>query len=158
MAQAKKTSTKRFGARYGRRLKDKLAPIEEASRKTYKCPYCSKTTVNRIASGIWECSKCDAKFASRAYNVQYPKPSREALKDTDVEDTTSDELPDEMVAIAQQTEDESEEAKEEPEESEEAKEEPEESEEAKEEPEESEEESEETKEPEEESEKEEAKE
>ena len=41
MAEVKKLgSTKRFGARYGRKPKKKLAKIEEELRKKQKCPYC----------------------------------------------------------------------------------------------------------------------
>ncbi len=101
MAQSKKTSTKRFGARYGRRLKDKLAPIEEASRKNYKCPYCSKVTVKRVSVGIWQCSKCNVKFASRAYHVQYAKKRKDVLEEKNVEENSSEELPDEIVAISE---------------------------------------------------------
>jgi len=102
MAQVKrKTSTKRFGTRYGRSLKDKLAPIEEASRRTYKCPYCSKLGVRRQAAGIWFCKKCNAKFASKAYTLTKKKIVKEEFEDTDkIEETR--ELPEEMVAIAQQ--------------------------------------------------------
>jgi len=61
------SSTKRFGARYGRKPKTKFVKIEALQRAEYKCPYCSKTAVKRVALGIWQCHKCDAKFAGRAY-------------------------------------------------------------------------------------------
>jgi len=59
---------KRFGARYGRRPKKKFAQIETQQRMTHKCPYCNKTAVKRVAAGIWECRKCEIKFAGRAYS------------------------------------------------------------------------------------------
>ncbi|MFH1682204.1 MAG: 50S ribosomal protein L37ae [Candidatus Woesearchaeota archaeon] len=59
---------KRFGARYGRSLKKKFAQIEQMQRAKHKCPYCNKTAVKRLAVGIWECRKCDAKFAGKAYS------------------------------------------------------------------------------------------
>jgi large subunit ribosomal protein L37Ae len=62
-------TTKRFGARYGRRNKAKLAPIEELQRAKQKCPYCNKTAVKRLAMGIWHCAKCESKFAGKAYTV-----------------------------------------------------------------------------------------
>jgi len=62
-------STKRFGTRYGRTLKQKFGEIEAESRKRHKCPYCHKTKVKRIATGIWQCRKCDTKFTGKAYTI-----------------------------------------------------------------------------------------
>lgn len=61
--------TKRFGARYGRKTKVKFAQVEKKQRATWKCPYCNKTAVKRLAAGIWQCNKCEAKFAGKAYTV-----------------------------------------------------------------------------------------
>lgn len=63
-------TTKRFGARYGRKPKVKFAQIEQVQRAKHKCPYCSKTAVKRLALGIWQCRKCNNKFAARAYNIE----------------------------------------------------------------------------------------
>ena len=62
-------SVKRFGARYGRKLKLKFSKIEAEQRKLHKCPYCNKIAVKRVAVGIWKCRKCNAKFAGKAYSV-----------------------------------------------------------------------------------------
>lgn len=62
-------SVKRFGARYGRKLKLKFSKIETEQRKLHKCPYCNKTAVKRVAVGIWNCRKCNAKFTGKAYSV-----------------------------------------------------------------------------------------
>ena len=62
-------SVKRFGARYGRKLKLKFSKIETEQRKLHKCPYCNKIAVKRIAVGIWNCRKCKAKFTGKAYSV-----------------------------------------------------------------------------------------
>lgn len=62
-------SVKRFGARYGRKLKLKFSTIEAEQRKLHKCPYCSKIAVKRVAVGIWKCRKCNVKFTGRAYSV-----------------------------------------------------------------------------------------
>jgi len=71
MAKIKKElgSIKRFGARYGRTLKLKLAKIEKEQRKKHKCPYCSSLHVKRVAAGIWSCRKCKAKFTGKAYTI-----------------------------------------------------------------------------------------
>ncbi len=62
-------AAKRFGARYGRRLKQKYAEVESLHKQSYKCPYCSYAKVKRLVSGIWQCRKCDSKFTSKAYTV-----------------------------------------------------------------------------------------
>jgi large subunit ribosomal protein L37Ae len=61
--------TKRFNARYGRKPKKKFAKIEAQQRAKHKCPYCNKNAVKRVALGIWQCAKCDVKFASKAYTI-----------------------------------------------------------------------------------------
>ena len=67
--EGKLGSVKRYGARYGRKLKLKLSKIETEQRKLHKCPYCSKIAVKRVALGIWHCRKCNAKFTGKAYSV-----------------------------------------------------------------------------------------
>lgn len=62
-------SAKRFGARYGRTVKHRLAKIEKEQRKRHKCPYCAKSAVRRVFAGVWHCKSCGAKFTSRAYTV-----------------------------------------------------------------------------------------
>lgn len=64
-----KSPTNRFGPRYGSTLRKQRAEIEKQQKKTYRCPYCSYDKVKREAAGIWVCSKCNAKFTSRAYSV-----------------------------------------------------------------------------------------
>ncbi|MBI2659096.1 50S ribosomal protein L37ae [Candidatus Woesearchaeota archaeon] len=71
-------SVKRFGARYGRKLKVKFSKIETEQRKLHKCPYCSKTAVKRIAVGIWSCKKCNAKFTGKAYSIAKKITTKEA--------------------------------------------------------------------------------
>lgn len=71
MAEKKRGgSTKRLGSRYGRRVRHKLDDIETLQKQKYKCPYCRFTKVKRLAAGIWQCGKCNAKFAGKAYTVK----------------------------------------------------------------------------------------
>ncbi len=64
----KKTkSAGRFGARLGKRVRTRLTKVEEKQRKKQKCPFCNKVGVKRTAKGIWECPKCEKKFASNTY-------------------------------------------------------------------------------------------
>ena len=68
-SEEKLGSVKRFGARYGMKTKLKFSKVETEQRKLHKCPYCSKVAVKRVALGIWQCRKCDVKFAGKAYSV-----------------------------------------------------------------------------------------
>ncbi len=96
---AKKTafgSTKRFGPRYGRRNKDKVANIEIQHRGTHKCPFCNYKQVKRLEMGIWKCSKCEAKFAGKAYTFETPKRSRHKAKEEPEEVQEEDVLEEEF--------------------------------------------------------------
>ena len=62
-------SAGRFGARYGKKTRQRVVDIEQKQRKKQKCPYCSKLGVKRLAAGIWYCKKCNTKFASNTYSL-----------------------------------------------------------------------------------------
>ncbi len=88
-------STKRFGPRYGRKLKERFGKIEIEQRKKHKCPYCSAPKVKRIAIGIWQCRKCGSKFTGKAYSVtkkmvfeetEEPKEKVEEIKELNKEE------------------------------------------------------------------------
>lgn len=67
---AKKQSlggAKTWGARYGRRLRERVAAIKKLTSAKSKCPYCHYDAVRRLATGIFFCKKCEAKFAGKAY-------------------------------------------------------------------------------------------
>lgn len=63
-------SIKRFGARYGRTLKERLAKVESVQRGKHKCPYCNSLKAKRLSTGIWHCRKCNAKFTGKAYSIK----------------------------------------------------------------------------------------
>ena len=73
-------SIKRVGARYGRKLKERVGKIESEQRKKQKCPYCSAVKVKRLAVGIWECRKCKAKFTGKAYSVSKKITTKEPIE------------------------------------------------------------------------------
>ena len=60
----------RFGARYGKRAKDKLVKVEDKQRVKQDCPFCKRPGVKRVANGIWDCKKCGKKFASNTYHLK----------------------------------------------------------------------------------------
>ena len=67
MATKKVGSAGRFGARYGKTIKVKVAKIEQRQRQKHKCPDCAKHQVKRVSLGIYHCGKCGKKFAGKAY-------------------------------------------------------------------------------------------
>jgi large subunit ribosomal protein L37Ae len=75
MATEKKKlgSAKRFGARYGIKIKYKIARVEAERKAKQKCPYCNSLAAKRVAIGIWECKKCKSKFTGKAYTVSKAK-------------------------------------------------------------------------------------
>tara|TARA_Y100000034_G_C6614005_1_gene267504 strand:- start:39 stop:257 length:219 start_codon:yes stop_codon:yes gene_type:complete len=56
----------RFGSRYGTRVRKRTSEIEAVQKKKQDCIFC-KGTVKRVSSGIWQCKKCDKKFAGHTY-------------------------------------------------------------------------------------------
>jgi large subunit ribosomal protein L37Ae len=74
MGKTKKVgSAGRFGARYGKKIRSLIASVEKSQKKRYVCPKCGMPYVKRVAAGIWECKKCGAKFAGRAYKPKGEK-------------------------------------------------------------------------------------
>ncbi len=63
-------SIKRFGPRYGRSVKHKLAKIEAIQKGKHQCPYCHSLKAKRLSIGIWTCGKCGAKFTGKAYSLK----------------------------------------------------------------------------------------
>ncbi len=83
MAKKIKSTVKRFGARYGRTIREKVSKIEDILRGKHKCPYCSAMKAKRIAAGIWKCKKCNSKFTGAAYTV------KRKIKGAEVEENAS---------------------------------------------------------------------
>ena len=70
MGRTKKVgSAGRFGVRYGRTTRKKIADIEALYKGKHKCNNCNKLAVRRLSFGVWECSKCNIKFAGKAYSM-----------------------------------------------------------------------------------------
>lgn len=62
----------RFGARYGRLARRRVADIEATARASHDCPDCGEERVTRTDTGIWECGACGHRFAGGAYNPDTP--------------------------------------------------------------------------------------
>ncbi len=69
MKTKRQGASKRYGPRYGRRLRQKVETVEAMQKTNYQCPFCHKNAVKRMAVGIWQCPKCAAVFTGKAYTV-----------------------------------------------------------------------------------------
>ncbi len=60
-------SAGRLGARYGVRIRRRIADVEGVSKGRHECPKCRAQAMTRTASGIWACRRCGARIASSSY-------------------------------------------------------------------------------------------
>ena len=65
-------SAGRFGARYGRVARRRVAEIESDTNDDHACPDCGSNAVDRQGTGIWQCGKCGYKFAGGTFRPQTP--------------------------------------------------------------------------------------
>jgi len=71
MGRTKKVgSAGRFGVRYGRTIRKKIADIEALYKGKHKCNFCKKIGVRRLSYGLWQCTKCSIKFTGKAYSIE----------------------------------------------------------------------------------------
>jgi large subunit ribosomal protein L37Ae len=57
----------RFSSRYGVKARTRVRNIEIAQKKKHICPSCGHKKVKRVSTSIWQCGKCNIKFAGGAY-------------------------------------------------------------------------------------------
>jgi large subunit ribosomal protein L37Ae len=62
----------RFGARYGRVARRRVAEIEAGMRDDHECPECGEHRVERQGTAIWECADCGHTFTGGTYRPQTP--------------------------------------------------------------------------------------
>lgn len=103
-------SVKRFGVRYGTKLKGKAAKIEAERQESTKCPYCSYAKAKRANAGIWHCVKCKSRFTGKAYSIGTPAAIKENV--TETETKVAEAAPEEEEAYEEEQEGEQEEQQE----------------------------------------------
>lgn len=57
----------RFGPRYGARDRHRFRDVETRQKQPHTCPSCGHPKLRRIGTGLWQCRKCQNKFAGGAY-------------------------------------------------------------------------------------------
>ena len=68
MGKTKKVkSAGRFRARYGVGIRKRLLKVELEQKQKHLCPSCGFKKVKRIDSGIFECKKCNTRFAGGTF-------------------------------------------------------------------------------------------
>lgn len=72
MAKKGVGSAGRFGARYGRVARRRVAEIEADTNADHECPDCGEGRVSRTGTGLWECGNCGYAFAGGAYRPETP--------------------------------------------------------------------------------------
>jgi len=70
--QGRTGSAGRFGARYGRVARRRVADIERTMEQDHECPDCGADRVDRQGTGIWECGACGYTFTGGAYSPETP--------------------------------------------------------------------------------------
>jgi len=70
--KGKTGSAGRFGARYGRVSRRRVAEIEADMHDDHACPECGADAVSRDGTGIWQCGKCAHRFAGGSYRPETP--------------------------------------------------------------------------------------
>ena len=70
MATKKLKDAGKFGARYGKKVRDRYRDTLKKQKAEYQCPKCGKKKVKRIGYALWECQSCGYKFAGGAYVPQ----------------------------------------------------------------------------------------
>lgn len=70
--QGRVGSAGRFGARYGRISRKRVADIERLMRQDHACPSCDDQEVFRDGTGIWECNRCGYRFAGGTFLPETP--------------------------------------------------------------------------------------
>ena len=63
-----------MGPRYGIRIRRRVLEIDRSREGAAACPRCSTVTLERVASGVFECRRCGTRFASGAYTFTPPLP------------------------------------------------------------------------------------
>ncbi|KAF7583269.1 ribosomal protein L37a [Clavispora lusitaniae] len=61
--------TGKFGVRYGSSLRRQTKKLEVQQHAKYDCSFCGKRSVQRNATGIWNCKSCKKTIAGGAYTV-----------------------------------------------------------------------------------------
>ena len=63
MTTRKLKSVARFGARYGKKIRERVLKVEREQHAKRTCPHCRTGVLKRSAAGLYACVKCGARMA-----------------------------------------------------------------------------------------------
>jgi len=86
----------RLGARYGVRIRKRIADVELVSKGKHECPKCKAVAMGRTSSGVWVCRHCGAKIASSSYMPTPPAAVRRELAEVLAAVETKERAPEEL--------------------------------------------------------------
>ncbi len=89
-------SAGRLGARYGVRIRKRIADVEVVSKGRHACPKCKAVALGRTSNGIWVCRHCGAKIASSSYMPTPPAAIRRELAEVLAAVETKERAPEEL--------------------------------------------------------------
>jgi len=67
------TALKGLGTKFGATVRKRYGKVYRILKQKRRCPSCCSLKFGRIASGIWNCPKCDFKVAAGAYDINIGK-------------------------------------------------------------------------------------
>ena len=67
------TALKGLGTKFGATVRKRYGKIYRTLKRKRRCPSCGSLKFGRIASGIWNCPKCNFKVAAGAYDINIEK-------------------------------------------------------------------------------------
>ncbi len=62
-----RTTTGRFGARYGGAVRKLISQTETEGKQRHECLKCGSIAVEKKSIGVWRCRDCGSTFAGGAY-------------------------------------------------------------------------------------------
>lgn len=80
-------SAGRLGPRYGTRVRARVRAVEDREKGYHLCPECKSKSVKRVGSGIWECQRCETKFAAKAYTPSITSIKKEISQTSEESET-----------------------------------------------------------------------
>jgi large subunit ribosomal protein L37Ae len=89
-------SAGRLGARYGVRIRKRIADVETVSKGRHECPKCKAVALGRTSSGIWVCRHCGAKIASSSYMPTPPAAVRREVAEVLAAAEAKERAPEEL--------------------------------------------------------------
>jgi large subunit ribosomal protein L37Ae len=85
-----KHRTGRFGARYGTRIRRRVANVERVQFDSHRCPQCLTGELDRVSTSIWQCRKCEHKFAGGAYRPRTESFGQAQASEDELEEVAED--------------------------------------------------------------------